>query len=173
MKCDEFLPALETGGGRRRREARQHADHCPRCALVYVKWEATKRSLARPAPLSPHARDLWQRALRDGVTHPGRRIRLAPLVASLAAAACLLLVFVGPGLWRRGDQFGNLVPGGFKEVTSLSPTIVVRLDPRDELVELEDAVAELEAELESVRLIADRSVAQREILVTLNQYDRW
>jgi hypothetical protein len=173
MKCDDFLPDLETGGFWRRRQARRHAALCPRCAKVFATWLAVKQTLARPELLSPRDREIWLRAAREPLVEPVRRVRLAPVVACLATAACLLIVFVGPGIWGKRDHSETVVPGGSVDVTIVSATMVITLDPVDELTQLAEAADQLDQELRSLRLTAQRLEAQREVLVALNQYGKW
>jgi hypothetical protein len=173
MKCEDFLPDLETGCFWRRRQAQRHATLCPRCAKVYATWLAVKQTLARPAPLSPRAREIWLRVAREPLVGPVRHVRLTPLVACLATAACLLVVFVGPALWVKHDGLVTSIPGGSREKTIVSATTVMTLDPVEEFSQLADAVDRLEAELQSLRLTAQRLEAQREVMVALNQYGKW
>jgi hypothetical protein len=173
MKCQDFLPELETGGPWRRRRALRHAARCPRCAKVHAALVAVKATLAHPAPLSNHARELWNRAPRETAVLPERQIRLTPMIACLATAACVLIVFVGPVLWVNHDSSVTWIPGGSQEKTVVSATTVMTVDPVEEFSQLADAVDQLDAELQSLRLTAQRLEAQREVMVALSQYGKW
>jgi hypothetical protein len=160
MKCEDFLPDLETGGWWRRMQARRHAARCPRCAAVYVAFRTAKAGLAAPEPLPPHARELWKRAARDIVLRPERRRRWVPAIACAATAACLFIAFVGPALWVKPPR-----------VTS--PVTVVQLDPTAEFSRLEDEVGKLDSQLQSLRATAQRFEARQKVMIALNQYDKW
>src|SRR4051794_12310045 len=67
MNCDDFLPALETGGPWRRRAARRHARRCPRCAAVAGRLAAVKAQWAQaPPPVSAGDRLAWGRPAGGG-----------------------------------------------------------------------------------------------------------
>jgi len=172
MNCEDFLPDLETGGWWRRMRARRHAARCTRCAAVYVKFRAAKTSLAAPGPLPRYARDLWMRAAVDAPVRVSGQIRWAPAVACLAAAACLLIVFVGPAVWERVAVV-IIDGGGSHEVVTISPTTVIEVDPTGEFLELTAAADRLDDELAALQTIAERREAQREVMLALNQYGRW
>jgi len=161
MKCEDFLPDLETGSPWRRMQARRHAVRCPRCAAVYAALTAAKARLATPEPVSPRARELWNRAARSTVTVPDRRRRWVPAVACLVTAACLLIIFVGPDLWVRPN--GNLMVNTGRSPDSIvtSPVTVSELDPVSDLSQLDDAASQLDAQLNSLRATAQRLAARR------------
>jgi hypothetical protein len=172
MNCEEFLPALETGGLWRRMRARRHAAGCPRCAAVYAAFRAAKIRLATPEPLPRYAREIWNRAAIDAPVRFDRRVRWTPAVACLAAAACLLIVFVGPAVW---EHVKNVVNDGGRsqETVTISTTSVIEVDPIGEFSELAEAAGRLDGELESLRMVAQRRDAQREVMLALNQYGTW
>jgi hypothetical protein len=172
MKCDDFLPDLETGGLWRRMRARRHAAACPRCAAVYTAFRAAKNRLVTPEPLPRYAREIWKRAAIDAPVRFDRQVRWAPAVACLAATACLLIVFVGPAVW---EDMKNVVRngGGSQESVTTSTTIVIEVDPIGEFSGLADAADRLDRELESLRVMAQRRDAQREVMLALNQYGTW
>src|SRR5262249_15629171 len=127
MNCEDLLPDLETGGLWRRMRARRHAARCPRCAVVYAKFLAAKVNLATPEPLPNYARELWKRAAVDAPARFERQVRWAPSVACLAAAACLLIVFVGPAVWERATNVVNESRRS-QDVVTISPTTVIEID---------------------------------------------
>ena len=94
MNCDNFLPALETGGLVRRMLARCHAARCPRCAGVQAAFRAAKQRLAAAEPLSLRARQLWERAAGEVDLRPSTRRVWIPAAAGLGVATCILLVVV-------------------------------------------------------------------------------
>ncbi|MGE5194453.1 MAG: hypothetical protein ACM3U2_18340 [Deltaproteobacteria bacterium] len=160
MNCEDFLPDLETGGPWRRMRARRHAARCPRCAAVYSAFRAAKSRLATPDLLSPRVRELWIRAAEGVVLRPEHRRRWVPAVACLATVACFFIAFVGPALW-------------VKPPTIVSPVTVVQLDPADDFSQLADAASQLDAQLKSLRTTAQRLEARREVMIALNQYEKW
>src|SRR5207244_1920411 len=82
MTCDDFLPALETGGFFERAAARRHAAHCPACARVFAAWQELQRELASAPPLSDRERALWTSAAQPGRVRPRtNRLRQAATLA--------------------------------------------------------------------------------------------
>jgi len=67
MKCDDFLPAMETGGFLQRIRARCHAACCPKCAAVHAAFAVVKRQLAAPSPISAPMRQRWGQTLDEVV----------------------------------------------------------------------------------------------------------
>jgi hypothetical protein len=65
MKCDDFLPAMETGGSLQRIRARIHAAWCPKCAAVLAAFAAVKRQLATPSAISLQMRQTWDKSLDE------------------------------------------------------------------------------------------------------------
>jgi hypothetical protein len=172
MNCDDLLPDLETGGLWRRMRARRHAAGCPRCAAVYAAFRAAKIRLATPEPLPRYAREIWNRAAIEAPLRFDRQVRCAPAVACLAAAACLLIVFVGPAVWEHMTKV-VVVGGRSQDTVTISAPMVTDVDPIGEFLELAEAVDRLDGELESLRMTAQRRDAQREVILALNQYGTW
>ena len=170
MKCEDFLPDLETGSLWRRIRARRHAAHCPRCASVYAAFRAVKIRLATPEPLSRSAHEIWNQAAIDAPVQFQRPVRWAPAVAGLAAAACLLIVFIGPAVWGPTGKIGG---GGTQDTVTTSRTTVIEVDLLGEFSELADAAVRLDDELESLQTLAQRRDAQRDVLLALNRYQTW
>ena len=90
MNCDEFLPALETGGFFRRRAACRHAARCSACAHTLAAWRALKHELTAAPPLNGRQRDLWTSVARPGQVRP--RANYTGRRAALAVAAAVLLM---------------------------------------------------------------------------------
>src|SRR5260370_17983 len=89
MNCDEFLPALETGGFFRRRAARRHAAGCSACTHTLAAWRALKHELTAAPPLTGQQRDLWTSVAQPGQVRP--RANYTRRRAALAIAAAVLL----------------------------------------------------------------------------------
>jgi len=170
MKCEDFLPDLETGSLWKRMRARQHAARCPRCAAVYAAFRAMKIRLAAPEPLSRSAREIWNKAAIDAPVQFQRPVRWAPAVACLAAAACLFIVFIGPAVWGPNEEIGG---GPTRDSVTISSTTVIEVDPVGEFSELAVAALRLDGELQSLQTLAQRRDAQREVLLALNRYQTW
>jgi hypothetical protein len=170
MKCEDFLPDLETGSLWRKMRARRHAARCPRCASVYAAFRAVKIRLATPEPLSRSAREIWIRAAVNTPVQVERQVSWAPAMACLAAAACLLIVFIGPAVWRPNEDIGG---GRTQDIVTTSGTTVIEVNPIGEFSELADAAVRLDDELESLQKLAQHRDVQREVLLALNRYQTW
>jgi hypothetical protein len=60
-----------------------------------------------------------------------------------------------------------------RDAVVTSPVTVIDLDPGDELSQLDEAARQLGVQLQSLAAAAQRLEARREVLVALNQYDKW
>jgi len=170
MKCEDFLPDLETGSLWRKMRARRHAARCPRCASVYAAFQTVKIRLATPEPLSRSARKIWNKAAIDAPVQFQRPVRWAPAVACLAAAACLFIVFIGPAVWGPNEEIGG---GRTADNVATSSISVTEVDPIGEFSDLADAALRLDDELNSLQALAQRREAGREVLLALNRYQTW
>jgi hypothetical protein len=176
MNCDDFLPELETGGLVRRMLARRHAARCPRCAAVGAAFGAAKQRLVTPEPLSPLARQLWERAANEATWRPsgGRRwIAAAATGLGVAASIGVLLWIVDLTAWSR-----SVAPQPAPALTRPIPqprnaTTVDEIDPAEEMARLTAAVDRLERDLQTLRLKAERLDARQQIAVTLDRFSRW
>jgi negative regulator of sigma E activity len=173
MNCDEFLSAMEIGGPLARWRARRHAARCGQCAALFAKFAAVKRELARAEPLSPRAIQLWEQAADEPVTQFAGRRTWVPLAGGLAAAACVVLLVV---------RFAGRQPGGatssppppvqvveVNQAVVTAPTIRV-LAAAEELDRLSRAADRLDAELDKLRLDAQRIEARRQVAMTLERF---
>src|SRR5262249_53390387 len=125
MNCDDFLPALETGGYFRRAAARRHAPRCPACARTPAAWGGPKRDLAGVPPLAGRGRELWTAAARSGEARP--RVRRMRRAVDFAIAASLLLLAAYLFLLSRRDRdIVNPLPLPTPEVvvTTITPESV-------------------------------------------------
>jgi hypothetical protein len=169
MKCDDFLPALETGGFLRRLQARGHAAGCRRCAAVHAAWTAAKRQLAIAEPLSPRTRQLWQRAVSERCVQPETR-RTGTVAAWLAGATCVLAFLTGVAV--RQDFFPpGSIPGGTDVNSPPEAEVVGEINSPTELSGLTAAVDRLDAELQGLQRLAERENAQQQIAATLRQFE--
>jgi hypothetical protein len=188
VKCDDFLPAMGTGGPVRRWRARRHAERCPRCAAVLSRWLATKSSLSMevhaPPPLSDWERTLWMRAADAGEEPAQPRSRRLPIswprAAGLAVVAACLFVIVLVVVRPKPPEVVKTPPESepreatrpelSRVVSSVNVQVIAR---NDELLELSAAVERLQAELQSVHRRAERAQAQRQVAMTLDRFGRW
>jgi hypothetical protein len=95
MRCDQFLPALTTGGSIARWRADRHAARCPRCARVRIEILQLQHDLATGPALTPAQSALWTSVAEDHtspVILPSWRLqrRLAAIGAVAAMAAFVL-----------------------------------------------------------------------------------
>jgi hypothetical protein len=173
MNCDNFLPALETGGFVRRIQARRHAARCPRCAAVRAAFAAAKRQLAAVEPLSPRARQLWERAGGYVTMQPSRHRLWMPAVAWLGAAACVLLLIMEVVIRR-----DSIVPQPKPDVTHsnarpLDREVVEEIDPMEGLSRLAAAVNRLDAELQRLQHKSELLNARQQVALTLDRFGHW
>jgi hypothetical protein len=173
MKCDDFLPALETGGFARRMRARRHAAGCPQCAAARAAFARAKRQLATAEPLSPRVRQLWA-AAAPGVTlrHSRRKVWI-PVTAGLALAACVLLLVVEWAVWKE-----RITPQPEREVARSLPQptnreVVEEVDWADGLSRLAASVDQLDVQLQKLRREAERLEARQQVALTLDRFARW
>jgi hypothetical protein len=95
MRCDQFLPALTTGGAIGRWRADRHAARCPRCALARDEICRIETELAAASALTAAERALWT-SVAEG--HPAPVVPpfwvwKSRLAAAAAIAAMLALLF--------------------------------------------------------------------------------
>jgi hypothetical protein len=190
MKCQDFLPALETGGRWRRRAARRHAARCPRCAAVAERFAAVKAQWADAPPLAAQDRLAWERAAdrlriagetrrRTNVVPARRRFPFA-IVAGLAAAACAAVVVIVIVRHKHVDVAGGQKPAPTTNQVTPSPvasrTSPVRVevvDPAAELARLSVAVDQLDARMKDLDRQAARAEARRQVASAIDHFGRW
>jgi hypothetical protein len=168
MKCEEFLLTMETGDSAQVLEAQRHAANCPSCALTFDGWLELKQALAAHEPLSDAARGAWESASRAAIPvsreQPKWSRALAASVATSAACTVVLFLVVSDRVAEKSRPIA---------LSHASLTTVVEHDPAAELAQLAAAVDELDDKLVALTEYAERLDIEREITLTLNQYDRW
>jgi hypothetical protein len=184
MNCDDFLPAMETGGAMARRRARRHAARCPQCAATYARFATVKQQWANPEPLSPRVRQLWSNAATGPeaneasfrLVRPVTRLVVAGGVVAAAAAACvawaLVNRFAGDGHAANRPSPSTTVVRVPQPPTA-SGTRVTQLAATEELDALSDAVDQLDSELEQLRHDVQRNEARRQVAMTLDRFGKW
>jgi hypothetical protein len=191
VKCDEFLPAMETGGPLRRWRARRHAARCLRCAAVLAKWVSVKDELPSivrdPTPLTDWERSVWMRAAEMGQSREASPAAVAwrmpwPRVAGvLAAAACAVTIAVVIVRQKPTAIVDRPQPTGTTTTTSpaaelsrvVSAVNVQASDQAAELAGLSEDVRQLADELQALRRKAERNSARQQVALTLSRFERW
>jgi hypothetical protein len=177
MKCDDFLPALETGGFWRRWQARRHATRCSRCAALRTTFDQAIGTWATAEPLAPRARQAWMQAAVESIHRPTRTRILRRAAAGFAVAACLVLALliavtrkdVAPP--RPEIQIAEENAGQPGETRELGPITVEPIDPTQGLSRLAADVERLDAELQTLRRKAERLDCQQQIAATLEGFE--
>jgi len=175
MKCDDFLPALETGGMLRRWLAGRHAQQCSRCAAVRDRWLIAKRDLAAAGLLLAEQRRIWKQAVGESAAQRAADRRWTSLPAPVLAAACILalvVALIAAKLVRRrpvdpvnnGDVAVQVVP-------SVPESQLV--DRSTEFSSLETGVEQLLAQLDVTLVDAQRLDARQQADELLDRYSRW
>jgi hypothetical protein len=171
MTCDDFLPALETGGLFRRTAARWHAARCPACARVLARWQALKSELAEASPLTDRQRDLWLLAAEPAPVRP--RLQLMWRLAALALVTALPAGFV---LWSTQTGIFRTTGRVVQKRESDTRVAVVPISPESiarELSPLERGLDRVEAELAMLARRAARVDAHRQTATLLEEYRHW
>ena len=168
MKCEEFLLTMETGDSAQVLEARRHAANCPDCAIAYDAWLALKETLVMYEPLSDAARTVWEAASRTAIPVSLKRPKwtraLAACVATSAACALVLFLVLSDRDAERNRPIAK---------SHASSAKVCEHDPAVELAQLAAAVEALDDNLIALAEYAERLDIEREITLTLNQFNRW
>ena len=187
MKCEDFLPALETGGPLRRRRAQRHAARCVACAAAAERLAAMKRQWADTPPIGLEERVVWERAAVDdpGVRNiplpaPPRRLAMPTRFQWWAAAACVLLVVsIAVTLAVRHQTVNVVVRPQPVPTTTTTQTVrasqpgPIRVEPADgagELEHLATAVDQLDVQMQELRRKAERAEARSQIASALDRF---
>jgi negative regulator of sigma E activity len=173
MNCESFLPAMETGGFVQRILARCHAARCGRCAAVRAAFTATKQELAAAEPLSPRARESWERAAGEVNLQPSRRRVWLGAAAGLAVATCVLLVVLAVAFRPKSvaPQAENNAVVAFPQPPDRE--VIEDVSSDKELSHLVAAVDQLDAELQRLQRQAEKVAAQQQINAMLERFGRW
>jgi hypothetical protein len=171
MKCDDFLPSLETGSIWQRARALWHARGCHRCAGARENLRRLQQELSRNESISPYQRRLWEQALPEDVvqhTFVWSRVRwgLAAAIVLVVATTTTTLLWRNPRTPR--DQGPNVVG-----VDKASGVIVRMVDPAMELASLETKLTALEAELAEVPGQVERAEVQQQVAAMIQTYSTW
>lgn len=163
MKCQDYLPSLETGRWWQRLAARRHAARCPRCAAARLEFEAAIRELAQPAEVSPELKARWRQATNEPLpaarqidaprkadiqTASASRRRLAIAIACAASIAAI----VGVAWWQWPDN-GQQRPAATADVHEVETS--------QEFTRLESSLALLDGELRQVERDIERMQARQ------------
>lgn len=193
MRCDDFLPWLESGGAQAE-AARRHADVCANCRAAAAMLECVKAELAVRDPM-PAA----MRAAMLGMAEHGTRADMATNERSAAlrpagsprrrslwiAAIAASLVGAALSVWRQrqtGDEIARPLDA-FPEravqtaerpadVRSIGPITVVTVDSSRELATLADELAELQRTLADAKAGAERLAVNQALDRVLLDFQR-
>ncbi len=180
MKCEQFLPWLESESYVPTALARQHARRCESCRaagrlLDQVKWELTTSD-----PLPERLKQAFltmgeTRAVRLPEPAENHRSHAARWLAVLAAA---VLIGISPWLFspsRQADvaelvrDHDSVQPGGHRRI---GPITIVIVDSAGELAQLEVDLAALKTRLKATTADAQRLSAEEELARVLMDYQR-
>ena len=181
MNCDDFLPAIETGGVIARLKARRHAARCQRCAALYARLTEVKRQWSNAAPLSPRERQLWKSAaaVQDASASSGRNWIVwggGLAAAGVCVAAFFVVRWMHPGI---AGPHGSQPPPVVAKVELPAPqpvrsdVTVTELVPAREFETLADDVDRLDADLARLRRDAQRLEARQQLAMTLERFGTW
>ncbi len=189
MRCDQFLPSLESGHRLRRAAARRHAEQCASCRAAAAMLDQVKAELTAAEPLPPALRQdalsiadersevltLRSEALPTSSSASTRSLCLAALAASIFAAAVAWIVWQG----RRSDEMAEprdprpaleqLGENG-RDVRHIGPITIVTIEPSQELDALAGEVAKLTVTLRQATAEAERLAVQQALERVLTDY---
>jgi hypothetical protein len=168
MNCNDTMAALTTGGPLRRRQARRHAAHCPRCAAALAFLGDVSRDLSALPDLTPEQRQVWLEAADAAPAAPAKRRsspRRTALVGAgvLAAAAALIFALVATHQPERPGDDRPIANIPRAEIPSPDPATLQHLDAmRAELDAAERDLADLarKADLLDARRQTDLLLAE-------------
>src|SRR5262245_45179646 len=195
MKCDDFLPFLETGGWWRRWQAKRHARHCAGCAAAQAMLVELKREFAKTPPLTDRLEHMWRAAAR--VEHAPAALSVRPRVRpafryAVAAVAIALAVLVPLAVrWnenhdRKGQDEIAVKPGALDGPGALEPKrqeqrswtrssriAIAMADVVLELKELEDNITRLKEDINQLANASHKLEAEQEIDQVLARHSSW
>ena len=163
MKCEDFLPALETAGIIRRAQANFHAGRCPRCAAVRERFLQAKRRWSDSATLTAVHREAWHRAVNLAPLPAPSKVARVPRWA--LATAALILVIVSASILTRPPQLPDV-----KDVTQDQPPTEALELPFPPFDTLERALDQLAIELTNLGNQAALMDARHDVDHLLNTY---
>jgi hypothetical protein len=176
MKCDDFLPSLETGGFWRRWRVRRHAVRCPRCAAIRTSFGKAMAGWAAAEPLAPRARKLWKLAAEENVHRPAPRHIPRRAAVAFGTVAGVLLLFAVAMMQKHvvspqpKTEVVRDVVRQSGESRELGPITVEEIDPAQGLSRLAADVEQLDADMRAIRRKAERLDTQQQIAVTLERF---
>jgi hypothetical protein len=149
MRCDQFLPALTSGGAIGRWRADRHAARCPRCTRSRAEIRRIEGELAAATALTAAERALWTSVAED---HPVPVIPLRWGLNSRLAASAVIAAMLAFLSWPRGA--GPVV----RPHPAVAPVIADR-----ELDGLRAGLEQLDRELADLRRRAELLDARRDL----------
>jgi hypothetical protein len=185
MKCDDFLPALETGGFFRRWIARRHARRCGNCTAALAMLDGVKEALAPPSGksgLPAHLRRRWMAVAQTEASpaEPSPAVyRIGPgtiwLKRAAALAAIVLLVLVPLLIYKFHGRATPVVPGPMvmKDRITVFPITLTQVDRAAELAQLDTEIVQLQTNVRSLIKSAERLEARQRLALVLAQNTKW
>ena len=176
MKCDDFLPALETGGMIGRLQAAAHARRCQQCAAVRAKFEIAKRQWTDASVVTPGQREMWQRAaIAEPRMAPSRSRRSRAQKWAMATGMTMVIVItLVLTRWSRSPSETEMAQR--PPLSTTPPNEVSQLSsvqqPRDQAAidTVERALDELAVELKKLQDQADLIDARHDVDELLSTY---
>jgi len=192
VKCEDFLPWLETGTWLQRAQANRHAKRCPSCAAAERMLEQVKRELEVSDPLPARLRQQWlSTANAHAAIEPAsvrRNWSARSWYLTVALAASLLLALIPLSKWWTDDPAPIAKTGQNTGDNKLREQVAVNvqhdqinvgqisvstLDGRAQLNELDSKVAALQDELEQLLDRSEQLAVQQQLSQLLASHERW
>jgi hypothetical protein len=180
MKCEQFMPWLESGSYVRAALARRHARRCKSCRAAARLLDEVKQEFADSAPLPEWLKHAFlNTGETTAVSLPEsidvHRSRAGLWLATLAA---VVLIAILPWLFnlRRHAEIAEQVrdhePAQPGEHRHVGPITILTIDSARELAQLEVDLAALKTQLNAATVDAQRLSAEQELARVLVDYHR-
>jgi hypothetical protein len=188
MRCEDFLPWLESGGAQAEK-ARRHAEECASCRAAAEMLERVKAELAGSEPM-PVAMRSAMLGVADGETSAGlsamerKAAALPPVVLPTRrplwfVAIAASIVGLAFGVWWHLRKSDEIVRPRDRpptksiqtaDVRRVGPITVETLDPGRELAALAGELAALEQTLADAKAGAERLAVEQALERVLTDY---
>ena len=184
MRCEDFLPWLETGTRFQQLKARRHASSCPSCAAAAEMLGQLEDELGQNSPVPERLRQKWLDAAGGATavqiapreSRSSRRVWIA-----MALAASLLLALIPLSNWLNNDRpIAGVQPDQPvkpmqrpKENSTVTAIVVTSVDGREELDQLHSEVSGLQTELQQLIQRSEQLAARQELSQLLASHERW
>lgn len=180
MKCEQFLPWLESENYVRVTLARQHARRCESCRVAELMLDAVKQSLTQIDPLPERLKPAFAtmgEVATVNLSEPAEdRRSLAGLW--LAALAAAILIAISPWLFglRRhanvAEQAHDRISAQADEQWFVGPITTFTIDSAAGLAQIESDLAALKTDVGAATAEVQRLSAEHELARVLVDYHR-